>query len=170
MTFAHQCRAINDSGVCPSIVFINTENVYIDMKGTLASDDPRGQRKVDASGMLRSGPNEPKLPVEPDWSRMKVTLEFKRVVEDPVVDPNPKLSQEDKKGQVMSDFSNTTSNAYLCPGSRSPNPRCYTCTRPSYFLRPSSVQLPSPCARDLSGLPRKVGALASLRSQWCRGL
>lgn len=79
---------------------MDTQNVYIDMDGALATDDPQGQRKVDGSGMLRPGPGEPDLPVQPNFTRMKVTFEFKRQLEDPVVDANPKLSAEERKEQV----------------------------------------------------------------------
>ncbi|KZV72405.1 hypothetical protein PENSPDRAFT_362900 [Peniophora sp. CONT] len=96
-TVSDFCRAINESGVCPSMDWVNTENVCIDMNGTLSTKDPKSKRKVDASGMEK--PASGKLPVKPDFTRMKVAAEFKLLPQDPVVDADPEWTPEQRKEQ-----------------------------------------------------------------------
>ncbi|VDC07972.1 unnamed protein product [Peniophora sp. CBMAI 1063] len=96
-TVTDVCRAINASGVCPSIEFVNTEDVYIDIDGTpLASNDPQYKLKVDASGMDKPADGS-SLPVRPMWERMRVTVEFKPESEDAVVDPDAKWTTAERK-------------------------------------------------------------------------
>lgn len=115
-----KCRAINESGVCPSIEFINTENVVINIDGSLAEDDPKNKLKVDASGMSKvpapkKAPNIEQAPqaktskpktdktssrIVPDWTRMRVTAEFKVEEEDPVVDQPEGMTDAERKLEV----------------------------------------------------------------------
>lgn len=69
------------------------------MNGMLATNDPESKRKVDASGMEKRKDGV-SLEIKPNWPRMKVTVEFKLVPEDPVVDADPKWTPEERKKQV----------------------------------------------------------------------
>ncbi|VDC07239.1 unnamed protein product [Peniophora sp. CBMAI 1063] len=80
------CRAINDSKVCPSIRFIDTESVRVDLCGVLAAETPSVKLKVAASGMLRPKAGEDRLELKPNWGRMKVAIEFRLESEDPIME------------------------------------------------------------------------------------
>ncbi|VDC07971.1 unnamed protein product [Peniophora sp. CBMAI 1063] len=101
-TVSDVCHAINVSGVCPSIEFISTENVYINMDGSLAEGDPQDKLKVDASGMAKTANptgGQPSVIITPKWERMRVTMEFKLLVEDVVVDPDTEVEEAVRKLQ-----------------------------------------------------------------------
>ncbi|VDC07238.1 unnamed protein product [Peniophora sp. CBMAI 1063] len=121
-TVSDVCHAINVSGVCPSIEFISTENVYINMDGSLAEGDPQDKLKVDASGMAKT-PNSqhPKdgqasVIITPKWERMRVTMEFKLLIEDVVVDPDTEVEEVVRKLQGVV---HQTERAHLARGQAS---------------------------------------------------
>ncbi|VDC00191.1 unnamed protein product [Peniophora sp. CBMAI 1063] len=123
-TVSDVCRAINVSGVCPSIEFISTENVYINMDGSLAEGDPRDKLKVDASGMAKasnsqsqhSNDGQSSVIITPKWERMRVTMEFKLLAEDVVVDPDTEVEEAERKLQGVV---HQTERAHLARGQAS---------------------------------------------------